>query len=156
MYNLNMNEFDSKYSELLKIFSKGKSMVLSTSLNNKVSSRTMSVICIDGKFYFQTDKNFRKYNDLINNPNVALCIDNIQIEGKAKCIGKPLDNQLFCDEFEKNFKGSFNVYSSLKDEVLFEVEPLFIERWLYIDDTPYIEIFNTIIKKYELKKYVGE
>lgn len=76
-----MNEFLNKYNDFLPAFYKGKTMVLSSCEDNKVSSRMMSIVCIDGMFYFQTDMNFRKYRELIHNPQVALCIDNIQIEG---------------------------------------------------------------------------
>ncbi len=40
----------------------------------------MSIIIDGGKFYFQTDKDFRKYEQIKGNPHVALCIDNLSIE----------------------------------------------------------------------------
>lgn len=48
---------------------------------------------------YYANKNFRKCNDIAINSNVALCIDNIQIEGNAKNIGQPKDNKQFCDLF---------------------------------------------------------
>ena len=66
--------FKEKFEEFLTEFNKGKTMVLSSSENNKVTSRMMSIVCINGLFYFQTDKTFRKYHQLISNPQVALCI----------------------------------------------------------------------------------
>ena len=75
------NTFDEKYNNFFDEFGKGKAMVLSSSENNIVSSRMMSVVQANGLFYFQTDKTFRKYSQLIANPQVALCINNIQIEG---------------------------------------------------------------------------
>ena len=45
-------------------FNNGKTMVLSSSENDKVTSRMMSVVCVDGLLYFQTDKTFRKYHQL--------------------------------------------------------------------------------------------
>lgn len=39
-------------------------MVLSTSLHDEVTSRMMSFIIQDEKFYFQTDNRFRKYAQL--------------------------------------------------------------------------------------------
>lgn len=48
-------------------------MVLSTSLNDRVSSRMMSIIVLNRSFYFQTDKTFRKYDQIMNNPYAALC-----------------------------------------------------------------------------------
>lgn len=74
-----MNTFLDSYNNFLVDFGKGKLMVLSSSKNDKVTSRMMSVVQSDGLFYFQTDKTFRKYYQLVNNPQVALCVDNIQI-----------------------------------------------------------------------------
>ena len=116
-----MNTFSDKFEAFLSDFGKGRKMVLSTSENDIVSSRMMSVVQIDGVFYFQTDITFRKYRQLSANPNVALCIDNIQIEGICEEIGQPLQNALFCERFEECFKGSYDAYTSLKNERLFAV-----------------------------------
>ena len=150
-----MNLFNDKYNAFLTGFGQGRKMVLSTSENNKVSSRMMSVIQINGEFYFQTDVTMKKYHQLKFNKNVALCIDNIQIEGVCEEKGHPLDNDLFCNIFQKCFKGSFDAYSSLKNERLFCVKPLFVERWIYSDSIPYIEIFDIENEQYSYKKYLG-
>lgn len=150
-----MSLFNDKYNAFLAEFGQGRKMVLSTSENNKVSSRMMSVIQVNGKFYFQTDVTMKKYHQLKFNKNVALCIDNIQIEGICEEIGRPLDNDFFSDIFQKCFKGSFDAYSSLENERLFAVKPLFIERWKYDGSIPYIESFNITNERYSCKKYVS-
>ena len=150
-----MHMFKDNYESFLVEFSKGKTMVLSSSLNDKVSSRMMSIVCINGLFYFQTDKTFRKYNQLISNPNVALCTDNIQVTGICKEIGHPLENSLFCNVYKACFSGSFSAYSTLKNERLFVVTPTYIERWIYMDFEPFIEVFDIEKEKYMLTKYEG-
>ena len=130
-------------------------MVLSTSLNDIVTSRTMSIIVLDEKIYFQTDKTLRKYRQLKGNSNVSLCIDNIQIEGYCEEVGRPLENIEFSNAFKKHFLSSYTRYTSLQNERLFEVIPTRIERWLYIDNAPYIEIFDVANKRYSLNQYVG-
>lgn len=130
-------------------------MVLSTSENNRVSSRMMSVVQIDGIFYFQTDITMNKYHQIIANKNVALCIDNIQIEGICEEIGHPLKNDAFCDVFKECFKGSYDAYSSLKNERLFSVKPLHIECWIYKGAVPYIETFDMNSKQYSFNRYSG-
>ncbi len=84
-----MNTFHDKYQAFLSDFGNGRTMVLSTSENDIVSSRMMSIIQIEG-VYFQTDLTFKKYRQLLSNPNVALCIDNIQIEGVCEELEHPL------------------------------------------------------------------
>lgn len=115
----------------------------------------MSVVVIDKKIYFQTDKTFRKYNQLKENPRVSLCIDNIQIEGYCKQVGVPSDNIEFVNAYKKYFLSSYTRYSSLKNECLFVIIPTFVEKWLYIDGIPYMEFLDIENRKYELRKYIG-
>lgn len=147
--------FRKKYESFLVEFTRGKTMVLSSSLNDKVSSRMMSIVCIDGVFYFQTDKTFRKYNQLIQNPQVALCTENIQIEGICTEIGHPLEDCIFCNIYKECFGNSFIKYSSLNNERLFAVTPTYVERWLYIEAVPFIEIFDVEKQEYSLYEYAG-
>ena len=144
-----------KFESFLVEFTRGKTMVLSSSLNDKVSSRMMSIICLDGLFYFQTDKTFRKYNQLIQNPQVALCTENIQIEGICTEIGHPLEDCIFCNIYKECFGNSFIKYSSLNNERLFAVTPTYVERWLYIEAVPFIEIFDVEKQEYSLYEYAG-
>ncbi len=150
-----MNDFSDKYRCFLSDFGSGRTMVLSTSEDNIVSSRMMSVVLIDGAFYFQTDVTFKKYRQLTRNPNVALCIDNIQIEGICEELGHPLQFPLFCTRFQECFKGSFDAYTSLKNERLFVVKPTDVERWIYKDGVPFIESFAVSTQEYDLSEYIG-
>ncbi len=150
-----MNEFSKKYDAFLSDLGKSRKMVLSTAENNVVSSRMMSVVQIDGSLYFQTDITLRKYSQLIRNRNVALCIDNIQIEGIAEEIGHPLDCPAFCERFKECFRGSYDAYTSLRNERLFRITPIFVQRWLYIDGIPHIETFHVADERYEIAEYKG-
>lgn len=147
--------FEEEYLKFWREFGKSKKMVLSTALNDIVTSRTMSVIHLDGKLYFQTDNTLRKYKQLKGNPHVALCIDNIQIEGLCEEIGSPVENEDFCNAYRDCFTSSFNRYTSLKNERLFVVLPTFIERWIYMDGVPYMQIFDVENRKYMFKQYLG-
>ncbi len=150
-----MSEFSNKLEAFLSDFGKGRKMVLSTSENDIVSSRMMSVVQLDGVFCFQTDISFRKYRQLTANPNVALCIDNIQIEGVCEESGHPLKSEAFCSLFRECFKGSYDAYTSLENERLFVVTPKYIERWIYKDGVPYIEMFDIKEQAYRIIKYNG-
>ena len=149
-------QFHEKYSAFLAEFGHGRKMVLSTSENGRVSSRMMSVVRIADEFFFQTDTEFRKYRQLRANKNVALCIDNIQIEGLSDEVGHPLENSGFCEVFKNCFKGSYDAYTALRNERLFAVKPLFVERWIYDGGIPYIETFDIVNEHYSCEKYMGE
>ncbi len=151
-----MDAFYDHYREFLLEFGESRKMVLSTSEKDRVSSRMMSVVQINGVFYFQTDRTMKKYRQLKSNPHVALCIDNIQLEGVCKELGHPLRHAGFCDAYRRCFKSSFEAYTALEDERLFAVEPILIERWLYIDKVPYVELFDVKAQEYRLHKYGGK
>lgn len=151
--NHKMNDFSFKFSKLLDEFGKGKNMVLSTSDNNRVMSRMISIVQINCSFYFQTDKSFRKYSQIKNNHFVALCIDNIQIEGICEELGHPINNQDFCSLYKKYFNNSYKMYSLLDNERLFAITPTYIERWLYKDGMPFLEKYDIEKKDYKLEEY---
>lgn len=147
--------FEEEYLKFWQDFGKSKKMVLSTAFTDIVTSRTMSVIHLNGKLYFQTDITFRKYHQLKNNPHVALCIDNIQIDGICNEIGSPIENEDFCNAYKTCFPSSFHRYTMLKNERLFAVTPTFIESWVYIDNIPYMKTFDITNRKYILEQYCG-
>ncbi|HBE79558.1 MAG TPA: pyridoxamine 5'-phosphate oxidase [Firmicutes bacterium] len=143
-----LNYFEAE-KEVIDSISKNKLMVLATSFENRVTARTMSIINKGITIFFQTDKNFIKYQQIERNPNVALCIENIQIEGIAKIKGHPYENSFFTDTFKIKHKGSYENYSHLTDEIVIEVEPHFITFWKYneTDRKPYRDFINVRERK---------
>lgn len=150
-----MDHFEKQFSAFLSDFGTGKTMVLSTSLQDKVTSRMMSIVQMNGLFYFQTDRTSRKYDQLIGNKQVALCIENIQIEGICNVLGHPLDDHAFCTLYKEHFSSAFEKYSALSNEILFAVTPSYIERWVYKDGIPFVEMFDMETKVYHLHEYKG-
>lgn len=151
-----MNEFRIQTDRFWREFGMGKKMVLSTSFNDHVTSRMMSIVQKEGILYFQTDKTFRKYTQLAGNENAALCIDNIQMEGVCTQLGHPADSGEFCRMYRECFPSSFERYTALGNERLFEFRPVYIKRWVYRDGEPYEEIYNIREQKYNLVRYKGE
>lgn len=141
--------FSELKREILELLVDKKTMVLATSSDNRVTARNMSCVIINDRIYFQTDKTFLKYEQILNNPNVALCTDNIQVEGIAKTRKHPFDeeNKEFVKSFEKNYKGSYDNYSNLDNEVVIEVDPTFITLWKYENGHPFRDFLDISEKK---------
>lgn len=137
-------EFDLLKNEIFNLLGDSLTMVLATCSDNKVTARNMSCIIIDTKIYFQTDKTFIKYKQMIENSNVALCKDNIQIEGIAKIKGHPFneENKEFSRIYEKSYKGSYDTYSHMSNEVVVEVQPTFITMWKYKNGQPFRDFLD--------------
>ena len=86
-----MYNFEENFSKMWKKIGNHGVMVLSTCAEQRVTSRPMSVVIVDGKFYCQTDENYLKFRQIMQNGNVALSIKNFSIQGTCRDIGKPLD-----------------------------------------------------------------
>lgn len=129
-------------------------LALSTSSNNRVSSRPVSVIIKDKKFYFQTDENYLKFKQLSENPNAAFVFQNYSIEGKCRCIGNPTNkqNKFFLDLFKEHFKVAFELYSELEKERLIEFTPTLIYCWGYDNSKPFMEYWDFEKQEYH-KEY---
>lgn len=151
-----MDIFAKQCQLFFEEFKNYKQMVLSTSFEDRVTSRMMSVVEQYGIFYFQADIKSRKYQQLCRNANVALCIDNLQIEGVCEEQGPPLEHKIFCKLYMKYFTGSYDAYSHLKNERVFAVKPIFIQKWVYENTKPFIEILNFEKFTYEKKPYIAE
>ena len=126
---------------------------LATSLDGEVTARTMSVVQLGGRLYFQTDRRFRKYAQLAGNPRAALCAENTQILGRCRELGHPREHSEFCRAYRELYPGSFERYTQLEDERLFVLEPEFVERWLYIGGRPHVETFDVGARRHEIREY---
>lgn len=150
-----MGYFEQETDRLFEALKEYGNMVLSTSLHDRITSRMMSVVVKDQAFYFQTDRTFRKYAQLIQNPSAALCMDNIQVEGTCEEIGSPKDHEFFCEVFRMHFSSSYERYTHLEDERLFIVRPCYIQKWIYEEGKPMVERFDFDCKRYEKEAYHG-
>lgn len=120
------------------------SMVLATCSDNRVTARTVSIVVLEDTICFQTDSTFLKYNQICENPNVALCMNHIQIEGVAQNLGHPFDpeNAAFMAKFKQRHAESVEQYSDLKTEIVIQVKPTFITVWKYREGQPLREFLD--------------
>lgn len=137
-------DYSKVEKEAIDFISNNNKMVLATCSEERVSARTVSIINKGLLIYFQTDIEFLKYRQIKENPNVALCIGNIQIEGHAKITCHPLDNPFFIENYQEQHQTAFEKYSHLKDNVIIEVEPKLITFWKYteVDHKPYRDFLD--------------
>lgn len=133
-----------------------KIMALASSVNDYVMVRNVSCLFYDGRVWFKTDKNFRKTQQLYQNPHVALCWSGVQIEGIAQSKGLVVDEpgRKFETLYRKYLWGSYNKYSHEDTEILIEVTPKFVEIWDTSEDNYAYQMFLDFDKKtVEIKQY---
>ncbi len=135
--------FDQAVELMFQKLGTWKIMALASSVNDYVMVRNVSCLFYDNKIWFKTDKNFRKTQQLFQNPKVALCWSGVQIEGLAQ--NKGVVTQEPERRFEKLYKehlwGSYNKYSHEDTEILIEVTPKFVEVWDTSEDNYAYQIF---------------
>ncbi len=133
-----------------------KIMALASSVNDYVMVRNVSCLFYDNKVYFKTDKNFRKTQQLYQNPQVALCWSGVQIEGIAENKGLVVEepDRRFEKLYKEHLWGSYNKYSHEDTEIIIEVSPKFVEIWDTSEDNYAFQIFIDFEKEsVEVKQY---
>lgn len=133
-----------------------KIMALASSVNDYVMVRNVSCLFYDGKIYFKTDKNFRKTQQLYQNPKVALCWSGVSVEGVAKNCGLVVDEpgRRFETLYKEHLWGSYNRYSHEDTEILIEITPKFVEVWDTTEDNYAFQLFIDFDKQsVEVKQY---
>ena len=133
-----------------------KIMALASSVNDYVMVRNVSCLFYDDKIWFKTDKNFRKTQQLYENPRVAMCVGGIQVEGLAANKGLVVEEEgrVFEQGYKKHLWGSYNKYSHEDTEIIIEVTPKFVEVWDTSDDNYAYQIFSDFDKEaLEFKAY---
>ena len=136
-----------------------KIMALASSVNDYVMVRNVSCLFYDNKVWFKTDKNFRKTQQLYQNPQVALCWSGVQIEGIAENKGLVVDepDRRFEKLYKEHLWGSYNKYSHEDTEIIIEVTPKFVEVWDTSEDNYAFQIYIDFDKKsVEVKQYDKE
>ena len=135
--------FEQAVTIMFEKLGDSKIMALASSVNDYVMVRNVSCLFYDNKVYFKTDKNFRKTQQLFENPHVALCWSGVQIEGLALTKGLVVEEpgRRFETLYKKFLWGSYNKYSHEDTEIIIEVTPKFVEIWDTSEDNYAYQIF---------------
>ena len=148
--------FEQAVELMFKKLGDWKIMALATAVDQHVMVRNVSCLFYDGKIWFKTDKNFRKTQQLYQNPNVALCWSGVQVEGTARNTGLVVDqpDRKFEQLYKQFMWGSYNKYSHEDTEILIEVTPGFVEVWDTTEENYAFQIFIDFNNRsVEVKQY---
>jgi general stress protein 26 len=138
--NMEVLDYSEMEREVVDWMERTRLMVLSTcaatEADRQVTARSMSTIHHAGKVYFQTGPTTTKFDQIRQNPLVALCAGNVQVEGMARPLAHPLapESRFFAEKYSELHPGSFKIYSHLPSNVVIEVTPRRITFWKYTED----------------------
>ena len=147
--------FETKKKEFFERLGETCYMVLATSHKDYPMASTMTCLVFDNAIWMQTDKKFDKYNQLLNNPQVALVKNATQIEGVAQLCGHPLnkENEKFAQLMKKHHPESYEMYSNVDGRVVIRVVPEKAIDWLYEKGENEIYHFDFINEKVDIQLY---
>lgn len=126
-----------RFEETLKT---AETVVLATSRNDAVSVRPVSIMNIGLRIFVRTSGSSRKAQDMMANPNVAICVGNFYCTGRAKSLGSLFDgrNSEIKAAYSARYPGAFSEEDEFiqADEQFFEISVEKVSEWIYENGAP--------------------
>jgi general stress protein 26 len=128
--------------EVIAALERENTISLATSADNRVTIRPMSHVNDGLTVYFQTGEHYLKSRQIRVNPNVAMAVGNLEIEGTAEIIGHPMNeaNRIFIDLYSNKHPNHAGRWSTMPNQVVVKVEITEVREWRYIEGKPVIAI----------------
>jgi general stress protein 26 len=118
-------DYENVRQEKIQFLNDHMLAVLATSADDRVTARTVDYASKGLDIYFLSWEHQTKCAQIKANPRVALCIDNLQIEGRAKILGNPLDakNSKAADIYRAKLPLIFKDFASRPGMVIVKLIP---------------------------------
>lgn len=143
-------DYDQLQQEIYKLLEEQEYMVLSTSLKDKVTSRSVCYVHDGDKVYILTGKRSAKCKQLQENAHVALCVNNLQITGTASVIGAPMEGDRYAavnELFRRKHAFYFERFAHFKAAVYIEVQCRQFKLWKFADGRDTYFCLDTVKRK---------
>lgn len=136
-------DYEKKKEEIIKFLESEDNviMVLATSDNDRVLARNVLIASNGLDIYFFTWGHSRKCMQIEKNPRVALCKDNVQIEGVAEILGDLFDesNKHYTDIIRDKFPDAIKRWERYPGMVIARIRPTLVITGVNIKGEPYLE-----------------
>ena len=121
--SLNIDELINKN---LNVLNKNKLIYCATAHDGRIKSRIVDYYNEGLTIGFITWEDSIKVNHMKYNPAVSLCIENLQIEGKAKFAGHPSleQNKDFMESYKKRHPVPYKNFIGMKDIINAIADPI--------------------------------
>lgn len=134
--NKNNLDFEKTLEEKLNLLENTPAVVLSTCSKNQVTSRVVDIACCDRAVYFLTWSHHTKCIQMMENPKVAMCHNNLQIEGLAEIKGNPFlkSNKVYSEKYREKQPKLYDRFVKFKGMVIVKVDITSIHSYEGWDD----------------------
>jgi general stress protein 26 len=118
-------DYKDTKEKVVQFLEKKHAIVLATSLEDRVTARTVSFANDGLDIFFMSWGHHHKCEQIRGNPKVALCRDNVQIEGVAEILGSPLDekNVKYADRLRDKYPDDYERFADQSGMVIVKVVP---------------------------------
>ena len=123
--------YEKLFHEIEKKLRSEKSMILATCADDKVTARMVSHINDGLTVLFSTNRNSQKAEQMRRNANIALAIDNMNIEAAAELFGHPGGHVFFQRAYPKKFPLFAKLYPDTPEDMLVIARPVKITLFKY-------------------------
>ena len=131
--------------------------VVATSKDDHVTARRMRLLSDGLTLYGWTLRSHRKVEQILANPNVAVVIEYVQIDGIGSVKGHPTDEPKFLELFKKKLPHRYDNmvkrWKTLSDRVVIKIIPKRIAITKYADAEARIEGGLYVLNVEERKAY---
>ncbi|NHJ49329.1 MAG: hypothetical protein FK733_16185 [Asgard group archaeon] len=142
--------FDEIKSDIITLLDTHREIVLATSANDRVTARVVSFANDGLDIYFLTWEHNKKIHQLKSNPNIALCLKNLDIEGTAEVLGSTFEGKFneIGDLFRSKFSPKwYDTFSHIKEMILVKVIPVKITKFENINRRFHLQNVDLVNKK---------
>lgn len=118
-------DYEGTKKRVIEFLASKRAIVLATSLDGRVTARTVSMVSEGLDVYFMSWGHHTKCVQIRGNPRVALCRDNVQIEGRAEILGSPLNegNQRYAGMLQAKYPDDYEMFAREPGMVIVKVVP---------------------------------
>jgi general stress protein 26 len=145
--------YNDEIKEIIAFMEKNRNITLATSLDNRVTARTVQYINDGLDVYFTSFEFNKKIQQINGNPNVALNLNHIQIEGKAEVFSSSLPDEL--KSVEDRFAAKYKWFTRISESntfVFVKISPKKLVIFKSIDGIFHLKNFDLENKKvYQMK-----
>lgn len=142
-------KFNELQGRIIEFLDGKRAIVLATSVDNRVTARTVSYVNDHLQIFFWSYENHTKCQQIQINSTVALCRDNLQVEGKAEMRGSILDiqNESYLDRYKEKYPKEYERWLNKPNMVLVTVHPTLFVIMVSIDGKLYRDHLDLINKQ---------
>jgi len=147
-------DYEKVREEKVRFLDSHHVMILATSYDNRVTARTVTFASKGLDIYFMSWSHHKKCVQIRGNPRVALCRDNVSIEGFAEILGNPLDekNKEVAEIYRNKLPRDFDGFARIPGMVMAKVTPTFMVSWIRVENRFFLEHLDLENKRAYLEK----